>query len=108
MTAEHPLTSVHVRDALQPVQDPELGYSIVDLGLVRGIDVYDEGRKVLVYLTLTSPMCPLGPEIIAATKAAASDLPGVEQVDVELVWQPRWDPRVDASEEVKAELGVWV
>jgi len=106
--SDTPVTTHDVREALGFVEDPELGYSIVDLGLVRGVDVYDEGRKVLVHLTLTSPMCPMGPEIIAATKRAAGELHGVQDVDVQLVWQPRWDPKIDASEEIKAELGMWL
>ena len=93
--------------ALRPVEDPELHISIVDLGLLRGVEVEDESGKVLVTLTLTSPMCPLGPQIMAAAKAAAAAVPGVSQAAVQLVWSPPWDPRVDASDDAKAELGIW-
>ncbi len=62
---------------------------------------------VQIELTLTSPMCPLGPEIVAAVRAAAESLPDVSVAEVQLVWSPLWDPRVDASEEGKAELGIW-
>jgi metal-sulfur cluster biosynthetic enzyme len=96
-----------VLDALRPVKDPELDISIVDLGLVRGISVEDDTGRVQIELTLTSPMCPLGPEIMAATKHAAEGVAGVAGAEVELVWTPLWDPRVDASEEAKAELGIW-
>jgi metal-sulfur cluster biosynthetic enzyme len=95
-----------VLDGLRPVIDPELNISIVDLGLIRGISVQDEGQ-VDIDLTLTSPMCPLGPEIMAATKSAAEKVPGVSGAEVQLVWSPMWDPRVDASEDAKAELGIW-
>ena len=97
-----------VRQSLQPVIDPELGISVVDLGLVRGIDVHGDDDQVRVYLTLTSPMCPMGPEIIAAVESAVSRLPWTGQVEIQLVWQPLWDPRVDATEEVRADLGIWI
>jgi metal-sulfur cluster biosynthetic enzyme len=52
-------------------------------------------------------MCPLGPEIMAATKNAAEKVPGVTEAEIQLVWSPLWDPRVDASDDAKAELGIW-
>jgi metal-sulfur cluster biosynthetic enzyme len=103
MTDARP-TPEAVLDALRPVIDPELNISIVDL---RGITVDDETARVDIDLTLTSPMCPLGPEIMAATKSAAEKTPGVTGAEVQLVWSPLWDPRVDASEDAKAELGIW-
>jgi metal-sulfur cluster biosynthetic enzyme len=96
-----------VLDALRPVKDPELDISIVDLGLIRGVSVEDETGRVQIDLTLTSPMCPLGPEIMAAAKRAAEGVEGVTGAEIELVWTPLWDPRVDASEEARAELGIW-
>ncbi len=96
-----------VLEALRTVIDPELDISIVDLGLVRGVSVADDSGDVQIDLTLTSPMCPLGPEIVAATRSAAAQLDGVAEVDVQLVWSPLWDPRVDASEEARAQLGIW-
>lgn len=101
------VTTADVLAALQPVIDPELNISIVDLGLVRGVTVDEEGGTVAIELTLTSPMCPLGPEIMAAVRSAVTALPGVQQTTVELVWSPLWDPRVDATEDGKAELGIW-
>lgn len=94
-------------EALRPVEDPEIGISIVDLGLLRGVEVEDETGKVLVTMTLTSPMCPLGPQIMAAVKSAAAAVPGVGEAGVQLVWSPPWDPRLDATDDVKAELGIW-
>jgi len=96
-----------VLDSLRTVIDPELNINIVELGLVRGITVQDDNGHVDIDLTLTSPMCPLGPEIMAATKGAAERVDGVEGAEVQLVWSPLWDPRVDASEDAKAELGIW-
>ncbi|HEX9638573.1 MAG TPA: metal-sulfur cluster assembly factor [Acidobacteriota bacterium] len=101
------ITEEQVRSALVPVSDPEIGLSIVELGLVRGIEVADEGKKVNIKLTLTSQMCPLGPEIMAAAHGAVQKLDGVEDVQLDLVWDPPWDPRRDASDDAKAYLGIW-
>jgi metal-sulfur cluster biosynthetic enzyme len=101
------VTGSEVLESLRPVVDPELDLSVVELGLVRGITVEEDTGVVRIELTLTSPMCPLGPEIMAAVAAAAERLDGVAEAKVELVWSPLWDPRVDASEEAKAELGIW-
>lgn len=101
------LTTDDVLQALLPVQDPEIGLSIVDLGLVYGVNVEDEGRKVTIDMTLTTPMCPYGPELLQMANAALTGIPGVEEAKVNLVWVPRWDPREHASEEAKAQLGFW-
>jgi len=58
-------------------------------------------------MTLTSPMCPYGPQIVTATDTAVRQLPGVEETKVNLVWVPQWDPREHASEDAKAYLGIW-
>ncbi len=101
------VTVEQVKTCLQPVQDPEIGLSIVDLGLIRGIEVDPDEGAVTVKMTLTSPMCPLGPEIVEAARFAVSRLEGVSKAEVELVWSPPWDPRIDANDEVKAMLGIW-
>jgi metal-sulfur cluster biosynthetic enzyme len=100
-------TPERILEGLRPVVDPELDLSIVELGLVRGIEVEEDTGHVQIRLTLTSPMCPLGPEILVATRHAAERIEGVRQVQVELVWSPAWDPRIDAREEARAELGIW-
>jgi metal-sulfur cluster biosynthetic enzyme len=102
-----PLTEERVVDAIRPVTDPEVGFSIVDLGLIYEVVLEGEGKDVQVKMTLTSPMCPVGPQILAATHAAVESLDEVESVDVQLVWDPPWDPAVMASEEVKDRLGIW-
>lgn len=94
-----------IKEALKDVYDPELGVNIVDLGLVYGIDIREDG--VTVRMTLTSPICPLGPEIIETVKSVLGALPMVGSVDVQLVWTPRWDPQTMASEEAKMELGIY-
>lgn len=103
------LTADAIRARLRPITDPEIGISIVDLGLIRDISVTpgEGGAQVHVVMTLTSPFCPEGPEIVAAVESTARFLPGVANATVELVWNPPWDPRSDASDEVKAELGIW-
>jgi metal-sulfur cluster biosynthetic enzyme len=107
MSDAAPITEEQVREALRPVTDPEIGLSILDLGLVYGVSVDQEKKAVTVKMTLTSQMCPMGPEILAATEMAARRVPGVEKVKVDLVWEPRWDPRIHASEDGKAFLGIW-
>lgn len=96
-----------VIDALRPVMDPELHLSIVDLGLLRGVEVEEDNANVNIDLTLTSPMCPMGPEIINAVRTAVMGVEGVRSCFVDLVWSPPWDPRTDATEDVRAEMGIW-
>lgn len=99
-------TEEEVRNALRSVYDPEIGISVQDLGLVYGVRY--AGRKIILDMTLTTPACPLGPYIQAQAHAVlTAAFPAVEDVEINLVWTPRWDPRVMASEEAKAELGIW-
>lgn len=93
-----------VRESLRTVVDPELGVNIVDLGLIYGIEVKD--NNVAIKMTLTSPACPLGAVIQAQSHTALKKLPWVKDVNVELVWSPRWDPRTMASEDARMELGI--
>ena len=104
-TATMPSDDV-IMNALKSVYDPELGISIVDLGLVYGVTAED--GRVTVDMTLTTPACPLGPVIKSQAYAVlTSNFDAVQDVDINLVWTPRWDPRTMASEEAKAELGIW-
>ena len=89
-----------VRKALRAVKDPELNLNIIDIGLIYDVEVNESGG-VQVKMTLTSPGCPAGTEIIDDVKRVLTDMEGVESVDVELVWEPYWtpdkmDPRVRA------------
>jgi metal-sulfur cluster biosynthetic enzyme len=79
-----------VRAALRRVKDPELNLNIVDLGLVYGIAV--DGPKVSINMSLTSPGCPSGPEIMTAAEQQVRALDGVQDVAVNLVWDPMWSP----------------
>jgi metal-sulfur cluster biosynthetic enzyme len=101
------LTVDTVRESLRPIQDPEIFISIVDLGLIRAIEISPEGNKVKVIMTLTTPFCPEGPMIVEAVNETLRALPGVHEAEVDLQWNPPWDPRKEASDEVKAELGIW-
>ena len=99
-------TAEELREVLKQVQDPELHMGIVDLGLVYNVDIDDEGL-VTIDLTLTSPGCPIGPMIQGQAYHLLTQLEGVEDVEVNLVWDPPWDPRTMASDEVKLALGIW-
>ena len=98
-----------VMNALQSVEDPELEISIVDLGLVYEIRFEDrEGDKhAEIDLTLTSPGCPAAPEIMAAAHRAALQTDGLDSVHINLVWSPRWDPRIHATEDARMDMGIW-
>jgi metal-sulfur cluster biosynthetic enzyme len=89
-------------EALSHVFDPELGINIVDLGLVYDV-VVQEGH-VQVALTLTTPACPLGSVLTDDVRHALTGLPGVESVEVELVWSPAWHPMM-MSAWAKQQLG---
>lgn len=97
-------TETDVKEKLKEVFDPEIGINIVDLGLVYGVDVAEQNVKVR--MTLTSPMCPIGPQIMSAVHSKVSQLPMVKDVKVELVWNPSWDPRKMASEDAKIQMGL--
>jgi metal-sulfur cluster biosynthetic enzyme len=89
-----------IRKALRAVKDPELNLNIIDIGLVYDVASDDSGN-VQVEMTLTSPGCPAGGEIIEDVKRVVGDMEGVRSVGVELVWEPYWtpekmDPRVRA------------
>jgi metal-sulfur cluster biosynthetic enzyme len=98
-----PLTPTGARDALRGVIDPEIYQNIVDLGLVYGIDV-QPNSTVDVTMTLTTPHCPMGPQIIENVERVLLEQ-GAAAVRVHIVWEPMWTP--DAmTEELKRELGI--
>ena len=95
-------TRDEVIEALRQVEDPELGMDIVDLGLLYDVEV--EGQRVKVTHSLTSMGCPVGPLIQEDINRVARELPGVEDVDVELTWDPPWTPD-KMSDDAKFILG---
>ncbi|HWE44185.1 MAG TPA: metal-sulfur cluster assembly factor [Gemmatimonadaceae bacterium] len=100
--SEPPPTVDQVKMALRRVKDPDLNLNIIDLGLVYDIAVED--RSVKVDMSLTSPACPSGPQLMGDTERAAKGVPGVADVTVNLVWSPLWSPdRIEPR--VRAYLG---
>jgi metal-sulfur cluster biosynthetic enzyme len=95
-------TKDEVIEALRAVEDPELGMDIVDLGLLYDVEV--EGSNVKVIHSLTSMGCPAGPMIQEDIQSVASSLEGVEQVEIELTWDPPWTPE-RMSDDAKFILG---
>jgi metal-sulfur cluster biosynthetic enzyme len=90
--------------ALRKVKDPELGLNIVDLGLVYDI-IVDANNNIHVDMTLTSPGCPAGPQIMTDVERALQALPGVGDVELNLVWSPYWTPeRIEPR--VRAYMGL--
>ena len=96
------VTRDDVIEALRQVEDPELGMDIVDLGLLYDVEVDESNVKVTH--SLTSMGCPVGPMIQEDIQSVASALPGVENVEVELVWEPPWTPE-RMSDDAKFILG---
>jgi metal-sulfur cluster biosynthetic enzyme len=96
-------TEDQVRDALRHVVDPELGINIVDLGLVYDIDITPDGLVHVEY-TLTTMGCPIGPLIEHQMESFLAGVPGISQVEAEMVLRPPWTPEM-MSEEAKAALG---
>jgi len=89
--------------ALRKVKDPELGLNIIDLGLV--YDIVVDGNDIHVDMTLTSPGCPAGPQIMSDVERALQALPGVGEVELNLVWSPYWTPeRIEPR--VRAYMGL--
>ena len=99
-------TEEQLMERLATVEDPELRESIVDLGLIYGVEQDDAG-DVTVTMTLTSPGCPLGGMIEGAIKDALTGLEDVKETKVNIVWTPRWDPRIHASEDIKIKYNLW-
>ncbi|UCF18328.1 MAG: metal-sulfur cluster assembly factor [Gemmatimonadota bacterium] len=99
------VTEDQAREALKQIVDPEIGLNIVDLGLIYDVDVDVEDATVNVRMTLTSPGCPVGPQLLNGSKAVLEDLEGVEEVNIELVWEPFWTPERIAPE-YRAVLGL--
>ncbi len=97
------LTKESVLEQLRKVEDPEIRYNIVDIGLVYEVRI-DKGM-VVVDMTLTSPSCPVGPYIVSEAENVIKKLPGVSGVTINIVWEPLWSPD-RMSDEAKIELGI--
>lgn len=108
--APQPLCEDKVREALKQVIDPELYVNIVDLGLVYTVHIgaaKDDGRHdVAIEMTLTSPMCPAGPQLVAGAKGAAEGLEQVDAVDVKVVMDPPWSTD-KMTDDARDHLGIF-
>ena len=91
-------------DALKEIYDPEIPVNIYDLGLIYGVEVTDDGHAA-VTMTLTTPHCPVAESMPAEVELRVGSVPGVGHAEVNLVWDPAWDPS-KMSDEAKLELGM--
>jgi len=113
-----PITSDHILEALKKVIDPELFVNIVDLGLIYEVDVEaievgtgdanddDQKYNVKIEMTMTSPMCPAGPQLVAESKQQAGSVEGVEAVEVKVVMDPQWT-QDRMSDDARDQLGIF-
>ena len=93
-----------VIEALKEIFDPEIPVNIYDLGLIYGVDVTEDGH-VVVTMTLTTPHCPVAESMPGEVELRVGAVPGVGDAQVNLVWDPPWDPQ-KMSDEAKLELGM--
>lgn len=95
---------IEILETLKQVNDPELMVNIVDLGLIYNVSVSD--NSIEIEMTLTSPACPAGPQIINQSKAVLAELENVEEVQVTLVMTPPWTPE-RMTEDARDQLGMF-
>jgi metal-sulfur cluster biosynthetic enzyme len=81
-----------------------VGINIVDMGLIYSLDIAE--NKVEITMTLTSPGCPAGPQILSQVDSQVKTLDGIEDVDIKVVWSPPWSPDM-LSEEARDQLGIF-
>ena len=91
-------------EALKDIYDPEIPVNIYELGLIYGVEVADGGH-VAVTMTLTTPHCPVAETMPAEVELRVGSVPGVSVADVNLVWDPPWDPQ-KMTDDAKLELGM--
>lgn len=104
-----PIAEDKIRESLKEVIDPELFVNIVDLGLIYEIkqEESDDGKNnVVVDMTMTSPACPAGPQLVAQSKDAVQKLDGVDDVEIKLVMTPPWTPD-RMTEDARDQLGIF-
>ena len=99
-----------VREALKKVIDPELYVNIVDLGLIYVVDIEEENDEgthdVKIEMTMTSPMCPAGPQLVSGAKSAAEELEAVAEAEVKVVMEPAWSPDL-MTDDARDQLGIF-
>lgn len=93
-------------EALRTVYDPEIPVNIYDIGLIYHIEADEEEGRVKVWMTLTSPMCPVAEQMPGMVeRAIIRSVPGIERTDVAMVWEPPWEPNM-MTEGARLELGM--
>ena len=97
-------TEEQVYEALEEVIDPELGLDFVSLGLVYDVEVQDQSGEVFVTFTLTTPACPIGPQVSEQMREFVGELDGVQKVHPKMIFDPPWSPEM-MSEDAKFALG---
>ena len=98
------VTEDKIKETLKGVKDPEVGLNIVDMGLIYNVDI--SGSKVDIEMTLTSPACPAGPQILSEIDMSLKEIEDIDDVNINVVWSPPWDPS-RMSEDGKDELGIF-
>ena len=101
--SDNQVTEEKVLEVLGDIYDPEIPIDIVNLGLVYGIKI--EGPKVDVDMTMTSPGCPAAGQIVSEARYLLEDIEGIDEVNIEIVWDPPWDPS-KMSEAARESLGM--
>lgn len=104
LEAPKEITQEAVLEVLSEVYDPEIPIDIVNLGLIYGVDI--EGSHVHIRMTMTAPGCPASTQIAGESKIVVEDIPGVQSVEIEIVWDPPWDPS-KMSEEAQQSMGMF-
>ena len=97
------LSKEKVLEVLSDIYDPEIPIDIVNLGLVYGVEI--DGSKVNLKMTMTSPGCPSAREIVLESQTLVSEMEGVSEANVEIVWDPPWSPE-KMSDEARVSMGM--
>ncbi|MDA7949921.1 MAG: metal-sulfur cluster assembly factor [Pirellulaceae bacterium] len=104
------LSEEQVFETLKQVIDPELFVNIVDLGLVYKVELTERENGAMfdvnIEMTLTSPMCPAGPQLVGQSKQVVEDLEEVNEADVRIVMEPQWTPD-RMTEDARDQLGIF-
>jgi metal-sulfur cluster biosynthetic enzyme len=97
------VTKEQILEELKVVEDPEIGMDVVNLGLVYDVKINED--NVYIKMTMTAPTCPVTPWILSEVQKIVENIVDVEMADVELVWEPPWNPSM-MSDEARDELNM--
>jgi metal-sulfur cluster biosynthetic enzyme len=93
-------------EAVGTVEDPDIGYSLVELGLIYDVTIA-KNNDISIAMTLTSPTCPIAPYIIEQIEVAVKKLDNIGEIKINIVWDPPWNPAEMAADHVKDAMGIW-